>query len=141
VHREVRLRSTSTAPNEGRLALDGWLNARVGERIAEDARLAVSELLANAVRHGGLGEHEEILLTVNVSTSGLSAAGVLGVAVEQPSSAAGAAMLGADDRGASGGFGLVIVDELADRWAVEAGPPGRVWFEMTVPGEPSTTGA
>lgn len=29
-----------------------------------------------------------------------------------------------------GGFGLRLVEEVADAWGYEAGPPGRVWCEF-----------
>ena len=37
-----------------REALDGWLTDLVGKEAASDARIAATEIVANAVRHGGL---------------------------------------------------------------------------------------
>jgi anti-sigma regulatory factor (Ser/Thr protein kinase) len=34
------------------------------------------------------------------------------------------------DRERGGGFGLFLVNELADRWGVEPEQPARVWFEV-----------
>ena len=36
-----------------------------------------------------------------------------------------------------GGFGLRLLDQIADDWGVEIGPPGHVWFEFRSRVEPA----
>jgi two-component sensor histidine kinase len=82
----------------------------------EDARLMVSELVTNALRHGAgvialrvtTGRHE---LTVEVSDEGNGSVAI------------------APHPDATGGWGLRIVDELADGWGTDSGST-RVWFHL-----------
>ena len=83
-------------------------------------RLLVSELVTNAVRHAG-GEvvrlvvrHADGRLRVEVHDPGR------GFELREP----------ADDPVRASGWGLVLVDELADRWGVDSTPATRVWFEI-----------
>lgn len=116
---------SAAAGRMAREALDGWLSALVGEETAANARIAASELVANAVRHGGLQDTDTIKL------SGVATEQIVRIELEQASSAADARVvpLGERDPG-EGGFGLRIVDELSSRWGVRGGPPGAVWFEV-----------
>jgi len=85
-----------------------------------DATVCLSELVSNAIRHpGGGGELE---LTVAVDDE------LLRVEVADPGQGfePGPPTKG-DERG---GWGLFIVDRLADGWGVEPGEQTVVWFEM-----------
>lgn len=87
----------------------------------EYAVLLVSELVTNAMRHGG----EPIRLVANITTSGLR------VEVYDGNSDAFPAIR--DIRpDAPGGRGLRLVDALADRWGTTevAGEGKCVWFEI-----------
>jgi anti-sigma regulatory factor (Ser/Thr protein kinase) len=89
--------------------------------------LLVSELVSNSVRHAGLREHERIRLRarwreesayVEVCDAGRSGR----VPAQRPYGA------GALD---PGGLGLVLVDEMADRWGVDCNYGETcVWFEL-----------
>ena len=105
-----------------REALDGWLSARVGEETAHAVRLATTELVSNAVRHGGLGPEDLIVLSGTV-------ADVVRIKVEQPSVVREARVQPRAEP-ADHGMGLRIVDNLAKRWGSDEGPPGVVWFEI-----------
>lgn len=108
-----------------REVLDGWLSDLVGEEVAVAARLAASELVANAVKYGGLGEQDTIVL------SGLATDEIVRIEVEQPSSAADAhVVLPGEREPIDGGFGLRIVDEVSTKWGVRSEVPGAVWFEV-----------
>ena len=54
------------------------------------------------------------------------------VEVQQPTSAAEVRLVEPSIEGPAqvGGFGLHLVDQTADTWGYEAGPPGWVWFEF-----------
>ena len=122
---QTELPATPAAGRLAREALDGWLGAIVGEPTAEQVRLAATELVTNAVRHGGLGRTDTIVLSCVTMDD------VVRVGVEQASSAARAHLVPSEERSPSGGgFGLRIVDGLSCRWGVDDGPPGRVWCEV-----------
>jgi len=109
------------SPGSAALARD--LLSRVGDelptKLLDDARLLISELVANAVEH--VAEEGEIGVSIALDD------GVLRVEVRDPGPGfefverAGDA--GASDRG----WGLVFVNRVASRWAHE---PGCVWFEL-----------
>lgn len=88
----------------------------------DDALLVVSELVGNAVRHGGA----HVLLTVARSP------GTVTVGVED-----GSAVLPGprtDDPDAESGRGMLIVDALSRRWGITELEPGkRVWAELDWP--------
>lgn len=120
------LSSGPDAPGEARHAAGEGLPASLPAARRSDAMLALSEIVANAVRHGRLGCADHIEVEI------LSLAGGLRISVVQPTSAV-AAIPSPDDPPDAGGMGLAIVDAVTDRWGSETGPPGRVWFEMDHP--------
>ncbi|MDP9440081.1 MAG: ATP-binding protein, partial [Actinomycetota bacterium] len=63
---EVLLPPTEDAVPSALAALDG-LGDRLGPEELQDARLLVSELVSNAVRHAGLGPEDELRLSVAAS--------------------------------------------------------------------------
>jgi anti-sigma regulatory factor (Ser/Thr protein kinase) len=123
VHFERSIAAGVEASAMTRELLDGWLSAAVGEDTASAVRLAASELTTNAVRHGRLPLGAKMRLLVDLDNR------IVRVALEQPTSAAGVALVAPEDRG-NGGFGLAIVQGIADAWGFEPGPPGSVWFEL-----------
>lgn len=96
----------------------GALVAQLGAETAEAAKLLVTELATNALRHG----RGEITLEIQIC-DGRAHFSVLdeGRGLIQP----------VDMPGHAGGYGLRLVDELADDWGVEAGR-SRVWFILSV---------
>jgi anti-sigma regulatory factor (Ser/Thr protein kinase) len=89
----------------------------LGQR--EDAVLMVSELVTNAVVHG-IGV---ILLRIDLESDGLRV---------EVSDDGNAALAPSPTPGAHGGWGLRIVNELADDWGVLNGST-RVWFRLARP--------
>ena len=116
---DVELPTSSAAPARARGALDGLKGAVAPERL-RDVTLLVSELVTNAVRHaeGGI-----VRLVVRLTE------GVLRVEVHDPGHGFALRPAPSDPLRASG-WGLVLVEELADRWGVDTDPRTRVWFEM-----------
>lgn len=106
-------------------ALNGSLHL-VSEARLRDAQLIMTEVVANAVRHGGTdgaAVRVEVRATpkvmrVEVSDDGH---GFDPHAIRPPSPARG------------GGWGLRIVAALAHRWGVERGARTTVWFEIDRP--------
>ncbi|MFF4081066.1 ATP-binding protein [Streptomyces sp. NPDC001777] len=95
---------------------------------SETAELIVAELVTNAVTHGLVpGRDFELRLGHSPGVGG--ARGVLRIEVSDTrgdSRPPGPTELVAPPPGSEGGRGLVLVDALADRWAVlDRNPPGK----------------
>jgi anti-sigma regulatory factor (Ser/Thr protein kinase) len=115
--------ATSQAGFVARTALTHAISSRLAGRL-DDAKLVITEVVTNAVRHGADGQ-EEIRLVIESDERRLY------VEVEQTLTAHDVHLIEQRENGADlGGFGLRIVEALADGWGVEPGPPGRVWFEF-----------
>jgi anti-sigma regulatory factor (Ser/Thr protein kinase) len=124
---QVEFEAGPTAAASARNALLA-LQGRVGDELLADVRLLVSELVTNSVRHSGIQNHDRVHMQVQVSES------TLRVEVADPGQ--GFAPQPRDmDRSRPGGWGLYLVDQLADRWGVARDHLNRVWFEMDQDGE------
>jgi serine/threonine-protein kinase RsbW len=86
----------------------------------ETLRLLISELVTNAVRHGGHGEPVELHAHWN-SQVRIEVVDHGGGFTPTPRSGS------LDD---PGGYGLFLVGTLADRWGVETDDATTVWFEL-----------
>ncbi|MFJ4831249.1 ATP-binding protein [Streptomyces sp. NPDC088747] len=87
--------------------------------LADPVGLAVTELLANVLRHVPGRRCELLVLRMPV-----------GVRVEVSDSSAALPVVSAPDSDSEGGRGLVLVDAMADEWGVEPTGEGKtVWFE------------
>ena len=125
---DLELASSPDAAAAARMALDG-LAERVPAGRMRDLRLLVSELVTNAVRHAGLRRDDRIRLVVAVRESDVR------VEVHDPGRGF-TQRAPRPDPARTSGWGLYLVDELADRWGVEgAGRGTRVWFEFDGAGQ------
>ena len=87
---------------------------------SETLRLLVSEVVTNAVRHGGSGTpvevhaswNSEVRIEVSDRGGGFTPTPRIG-ALDEP-----------------GGFGLFLVGRLADRWGVDTDNGTTVWFVL-----------
>lgn len=118
-----RLAGGAEAPRTARRELRS-LRAEVGPPLLDDLRLLVTELVTNSVRHarseGGVGLAVCLSakrVRVEVSDSGVGF---------HPERRGG-------DRGVPGGWGLVLVERLADRWGVVRDGLTLVWLEIDRP--------
>jgi anti-sigma regulatory factor (Ser/Thr protein kinase) len=90
-----------------------------------DLALLVSELVTNAIQHGGADPSRRIEVRLSAGEQRLR------VEVSDP----GADGIGSTDRLTSeGGWGLVLVEELSERWGRERTPAGGslAWFELSL---------
>lgn len=98
------------------------LGPKVPERVLPDLTLLVSELVTNSYRHAGLSDDDAIRLRVLLDE------GTLRIEVLDRGTAGNPSIKGSADEG---GWGLQIVEQLADRWGTEKTPGGTtVWFEL-----------
>lgn len=107
-----------------RRLVDG-LAGRVPEDVVDDAALVVSELVANALRHGAPLSGHSLQVGWDVSADGVR----LSVADGGRGPQGGIPDVGFD---CEGGRGLFLVDALSGSWGVQPlGAVGsRVWAEM-----------
>ena len=107
---------------EARRAIEG-LADELSPRALGDARLLVSELVTNSIRHGDLREGQRVLLRARVDGA------IVRIEVENPGRGFELRPRSPDQERASG-WGLVLVGRLADRWGIENDGSTRVWFEI-----------
>lgn len=100
-------------------SLDRWL----GPQTAEDVELLVTELATNGVKHARTANGNRITLVARVEPGRLR--------IEVRDGGRGFEHT-RRDRGLTepGGWGLMLVEDLADRWGIEGDPSTTVWFEM-----------
>jgi anti-sigma regulatory factor (Ser/Thr protein kinase) len=123
---ELSLRITGgpDAASAARRALSG-LERHLQSRLLDDIRLLVSELVTNSIRHAGVGPRESVKLEIRVATDKVHAA----VCDFGDGFRAGVRRAG-PGRGDGGGWGLFMVDAVADRWGIDEDDGTRVWFEI-----------
>lgn len=95
------------------------------ESVRDELSLLVTELVTNAVRHGGATPDRPLQLDFERRD------GRIRVEVSDPG--AGFELSSPPTNGdSSGGWGLFLVDRIAERWGVLAAPAGNcVWFEVS----------
>ena len=120
---EVDLPCDPGSVGRARDALDQF-GDHVDARRMGDLRLLVSEVVTNAVRHAGMAAGDTIRLEIADGAGGR-------LRVEVSDSGRGFTPKQRDlDLEKPGGWGLYLVQELADRWGVETGGRTLVWFEL-----------
>jgi anti-sigma regulatory factor (Ser/Thr protein kinase) len=92
-------------------------------QLYEQLELLVNELVTNSVRHGNLGDGDWVEVRVAASSRTVS------VRVIDPGRGPipGGRDPSPDD---SSGWGLYLVDQIADRWGVDRNGNTVVWFEL-----------
>jgi anti-sigma regulatory factor (Ser/Thr protein kinase) len=119
---DLRLSGDLTAAAEARRSLDA-LAGSLDPDTFNDVRLLVTELVTNSVRHADLDDGEGIRLRV------ISSDHVVRVEVVDKGRGFEPRNRDAPLTQASG-WGLYLVDKLADRWGVEGNNGTCVWFEI-----------
>ena len=111
------------APSQARAVVTDELGREVPQKVLEDATLLVSELITNAVRHAPRAGAPEVELRLKVVN------GRVRVVVSDP----GAGFVASPrlPTAAEGsGWGLYLVDRIADRWGIITKDRNEVWFEL-----------
>ena len=96
------------------------------EQRLDDLRLLTSELVSNSVRHGSSIPEHPIRVKVSVmdTTVRVSVVDSGGGFERSPDPA---------KPGVDGGWGLFLVEQLADRWGTDGEGATTVWFELDRP--------
>jgi anti-sigma regulatory factor (Ser/Thr protein kinase) len=113
------------AVTASRLALAG-LEDRLDPNVLFDIRLLVSELVTNCVKHARTGPEESIVMTVDIGDSRVRVT----VADDGPGFEPPPAPLTEQAAESGSGWGLFLVDQLAESWGVERVGGASVWFEL-----------
>jgi anti-sigma regulatory factor (Ser/Thr protein kinase) len=120
---DLRLPAGATAPAYARAIVAG-LGDRVADDLLDDLVLLVSEIVTNSVRHAALAPDESIRLRVRGTGRSIRLDIVdRGRGFDPPD-------VTNHDPARPDGWGLYIVDRLADRWGVAREGETRVWFEI-----------
>jgi PAS domain S-box-containing protein len=119
---ERRFRPEPSAVAAARHALEELIGAYLDDAALDSAKLLTSELVTNAVRHGPGGPYADVCMRLVVRDAA--------VRVEVIDDGAGFARPARREPREVGGWGLVLVDRVADRWGIEQGAPTTVWFEL-----------
>lgn len=119
----VRFRAEPASIPEARRAVDR-LRGVVEEAALDDLRLMVSEVVTNSLRHAGLTETDRIELRIAVDRERVRVeVHDDGPGFERPAEPTTTFR--------ESGWGLHLVDRLADRWGVTTRSGTTVWFEVS----------
>jgi anti-sigma regulatory factor (Ser/Thr protein kinase) len=126
----MRVDPTPRAVKLARDAIDDF-HGRLSKRTLEDARLLISELVTNSLRHASLRPDQQIEITLESDDRRFR------VEVVDP----GPGFVPRPrtvDTPPGEGWGLYLVDRLASRWGARNDGATHVWFELETP-EPAAT--
>jgi anti-sigma regulatory factor (Ser/Thr protein kinase) len=116
---DLRFDAAPAAASGARAAMSA-LEGKLDPHVLEDLRLLVTELVSNSIRHA---ETQSVRLSVALA----------GDIVRVEVTDAGRGFIPSPrppGRDRLGGWGLYLVDRLADRWGVARDGLTRVWFEI-----------
>lgn len=116
----LELEANRLAPRRARRALE---QLDLGGRVMSVLELLACELVTNSVLHGSRSARDRIGVEVELSPRTVR----VEITDAGPGFSPHPGRQAPDDER---GRGLVLVDGLADRWGVHAGPPAQVWFEL-----------
>ena len=111
------------APAAARAALSEWLGDSVSDGLREDARLLLTELVTNSVRHGHLAADAPIWISADLAN------GILRLEDRDPGED-GAVGPQTPSPTIGAGYGFHLVDLLAARWGINRTRGTHVWLEL-----------
>jgi anti-sigma regulatory factor (Ser/Thr protein kinase) len=120
---DIAVAAESAAPHVARGEFRSFA-ADLDAHVSSTAELLISELVTNAVIHGPAA----------ASTVALHCS-IVGATLQVEIADAGtgfAPQARAEDPAVTSGWGLHMVECLADAWGVDEGRPTRVWFELAL---------
>jgi anti-sigma regulatory factor (Ser/Thr protein kinase) len=123
---DVRLSAERDAAVRARAALD-VVRERLSQAAYDDARLMVSEIVTNSLRHAGLAPEQSIRVRAHLRGRRLRVEVVDGGSGFDP-------VRRGDGAAEDTGWGLYIVEQLATDWGVTTDGATKVWFEVDAEG-------
>lgn len=120
-HEKVDLPGGLQAPQHARRAIEEHFSDAMDGATLASVELLTTELVSNAVRHGGADEHQVVILHLALAPS------LLRVEVCDPGDGFSA---GPPQPYGEGGYGLFLVSEVSSRWGVAREKANITWFEM-----------
>ena len=120
---ELRFDGGDRAPSLARHAVRERLDGELDEDAAYDIHVVVSELVANAVRHGGAHGPDSVTVSLTLEPDRVR------VEVEDPGPGFEPPAR-PEPRESGGGRGLVLLERMTSRWGVSREGASRVWFEV-----------
>jgi anti-sigma regulatory factor (Ser/Thr protein kinase) len=124
-YHHVDLPASLLAPGHAR----AWAGAELDRgglsaRERDDVMLLLSELVTNAVRHAGRGEHAAVTVRLAVAD------GSIRIEVCDAGDGFSPAQISRPAPDAIGGRGLFVIDAMAARWGTHRGGDHCVWLEL-----------
>jgi anti-sigma regulatory factor (Ser/Thr protein kinase) len=121
---EISLAASLDAPARARAGVTAWLGQDgLGGTLTDDARLLVSELVTNCVRHALITPDELLRLTATLRAE------ILRLALHDDGT--GGTVAWRTPQQHNGGYGLDLVAQLSSAWGVERDAHGTtVWLEL-----------
>jgi anti-sigma regulatory factor (Ser/Thr protein kinase) len=112
------------SPSVPRTARDAAraLSPPISERRLDDVRLLISEMVTNSIRHAGMRPEEWIRVRMQIG------GGRVRIEVSDPG--AGFERPLNPEPLSESGWGMYLLEEIADRWGVDRNGATRVWFEI-----------
>jgi anti-sigma regulatory factor (Ser/Thr protein kinase) len=120
-HERFDLDGGVRAPQTARRAIEQHFALDVSRDLLASVELLTTELVSNAVRHGGAGEGAKVVLHLALAPD------CLRVEVCDPGRGFEA---GTPTPYGEGGYGLFLVSEVSSRWGVSREDGNCTWFEL-----------
>jgi serine/threonine-protein kinase RsbW len=127
-HERVDLPGGLRAPQTARRAIEQHFAGAVTRDLLGSIELLATELVSNAVRHGGAGEGETVVMHLAVAPDR--------VRVEVCDPGRGFEP-GQPTPYGEGGYGLFLVSEVSSRWGVSHEDGNCAWFELDLGADPA----
>ena len=125
-HERLALPGGPRSPQLARRAVEEQFTAALDADRLASVELLATELVSNAVRHGGADEGKTVVLHLAL------APGCLRIEVCDPGEGFDP---GTPSPYGEGGYGLFIVSEVSSRWGVSHDVDNCAWFELDLPAE------
>ena len=120
-HEKFDLPGGVRAPQSARRAIEQHFAENVDPQVLGSVELLTTELVSNAVRHGGADEDDVVVLHIALAPECLR--------VEVCDRGDGFEP-GTPTPYGEGGYGLVLVSEVSSRWGVSRDDGNCAWFEL-----------